>query len=1161
MPRISLKWFLRTFLGGFLGLATLFASTLQGAEESLELAAPTPCPAAVIQVLGTTTLRTNQGSHLQFSPDGTKLAVDNCVSSQIWDVKSGELLFKYSPRDAHSADPAPICFLDDGKRLLSVNRKQGVMVCDWERQPPRMRHFQKSLQPPYERLLATSADGLRLLVIGNAAQRRSDQALSVRDTETGEKLLELPSVEWEATAISPSGKLMAFAESSQDKKPVAIEVWDVAEKRKRYTLGPFERSVDRLVFAPTDDVLYLTDDFGQVESREIATNQRRRLLLPGGRYPTAAQTKQMALSRDGRRLAVCAYESPITVVDVESGNVLRQFRWVTDRRVEALALSPDGAVLAAAGDIQVTELWDVMTGKPLLPTEGAKTLLFSLVAAPDGRSIATLDMRRLLLWSPNGEIVAKHPAIGFSFGGGGHDIGLQFGDEGRLLLTLNGIGKIEARDAKTLLPSFTVKRKTSLPTMLTMSPGLEATACVLSGNAVKFQPGPLTVPGQPAVDYGKYPGTKERITALAFSHDAAWLACGDKKGELAIWSARRERRQHEIRIPAQGQAVTALAIRNDGQVAAVGTEDGVLRLWNLESKRVDRSWTDLRWNPTALAFDPAQGRLAVGLSNGSLRILDVASGNDAPLSPAARAVPDRIESVHRLAWSPAGDRLAVGFGTGRVWFLRIDDKSLPVEAQEHVAPITAINWLQNGKQVATGDERCVLHVWNPDVAKSQQVLTGTLTPAVGMGIDPRHDKLTVYTREGVVYVKRPPGGFGFTHEDRHDTLHLTDELDRFAMAPDGRTLAATTETAVLVWDDLRAQESREFPLTPDWGHDLEFSRDSSLLGIKEEGLSLRRVADGRQIAKIVPYEESFSPVVSTIKSDWNEFHFSPVEDVVTVRKRNQFKFFDVKNGRFQRQWEAPLGDVLCFEFTPDGTQVAILGNWPGQEFLLVESLSGLVLHRLLMWPNSSNKFALLNEGREMASADSTSLGVVWTLRPDIPEPVGAPSTEQLRLSWDDLAEKDGGKVYRALWRFAEAGDSGVDFLGKVLPAIKPSKESLLVRVRDHVRDLGRTELRAEAAMQRLVEMRPAADAELLWHLDNAPSDEVRAKIATVLEAKLQPPTTDELRWCRATNLLGRIGTASAKATLEKLAMGPPESLVADSARSALRYLAKKRQPQ
>lgn len=1160
MPTITSRQLATSYLHGLLGFAMIFASTLQGDDELPELTAPTPRPAAVVRVLGTTTLRTDQGSHLQFSPDGTKLAVDNCVSSQLWDVKSGEQLLKYSPRDSRFEDPAPICFLDNGKRLLSVNRKRGVMVCEWGRQPPLMQHYKKCLEPPYERLSATSADGLRLLVLGNAARRLSDQTLSVRDTETGEKLLELPSMEREATTISASGKLIAFTQYSPNKKPVWIEVWDVAEKRKRYTLGPFERDVDRLVFAPKDDVLYLTDDFGQVESREIETNKMRRVLLPGGKEPTAAQTKKMALSGDGRRLAVCSYESPITVIDVESGNVMRRFRWVTDRRVEALALSPDGTVLAAAGDIQVTELWDVETGKPLLPTEGAKTHLYSLATAPDGRSVATLDMRRLLLWSPEGEIIAKQPTIGFSFGGGGHDIGLQFGDEGRSLLALTGTGKIVARDAKTLQPKFLVKRKTSLPTMITMSARLEATACVLSGNAIEFQPGPLDVPEKQAAKYGKYSGTKERITALAFSHDAAWFICGDEHGELAAWSTRRQARNKEVRIPAQGQAVTALAIRNDGQIAAVGTDDGVLRLWNLESKRVDRSWTDLRWDPTALAFDPAQGRLAVGLGNGSLRILDVASGTDVPLSPAARAVPDRIESVHRLAWSPAGDRLVVGFGTGRVWFLRIDDKSVPLEAQEHFAPITAINWLRDGKQVATGDERCIMHVWDPDLAKSQQVLTGGLSPAVGIGIHPRFDKLTAYTREGVVYVKRSAGGFAFTHEDRYDTLHLTDELDRFAIAPDGRTLAASTETAVLIWDDIRIHEAREFPLIPGWGHDLEFSRDSKLLGINEEGLSLRRVADGRQVAKIVPYQETLSRL-SRIKSDWNEFHFSPVDDVVTVRQRNQFKFFDAKNGRFQHQWEAPLGNVLHFEFTPDGSQVAILGDWPRQEFLLIEAISGLVLHRLPMWPNSSNKFVLLNEGREMVSADFTSLGVVWTLRPEIPKPDGMPTTEQLESWWGDLAASDGDKVYRALWRFAEAGDSTVDFLGKRIPATKPSKESLLIRVRNAVDELGLDEARADAAMRRLVDMRPDADDELLWHLNNTRSEDARLRITVVLEAKLPPPTTDELRWHRATNLLGRIGTASAKSTLEKLAVGPPESLVADSARTALRFLAKKQRPQ
>jgi len=61
----------------------------------------------------------------------------------------------------------------------------------------------------------------------------------------------------------------------------------------------------------------------------------------------------------------------------------------------AVALSPDGKMLAAAADRSV-RLWDVARGRELATLEGHKGLVGALAFAPDGRTLATAGRDRIV---------------------------------------------------------------------------------------------------------------------------------------------------------------------------------------------------------------------------------------------------------------------------------------------------------------------------------------------------------------------------------------------------------------------------------------------------------------------------------------------------------------------------------------------------------------------------------------------------------------------------------------------------------------------------------------------------------------------------------------------------------------------------------------------
>ncbi|MFI0710415.1 WD40 repeat domain-containing protein [Streptomyces inhibens] len=101
--------------------------------------------------------------------------------------------------------------------------------------------------------------------------------------------------------------------------------------------------------------------------------------------------------------------------------------------VSAVVFSPDGRLLATAGDDRTARLWDSATGLPVgAPLTGHSDGVRAVAFSPDGRLLATAGMDRTVqLWDPAGGRPVGEPLTG-------HTSGIKavvFSPDGRLLAT------------------------------------------------------------------------------------------------------------------------------------------------------------------------------------------------------------------------------------------------------------------------------------------------------------------------------------------------------------------------------------------------------------------------------------------------------------------------------------------------------------------------------------------------------------------------------------------------------------------------------------------------------------------------------------------------------------------------------------------------------
>jgi WD40 repeat protein len=122
----------------------------------------------------------------------------------------------------------------------------------------------------------------------------------------------------------------------------------------------------------------------------------------------AADVFALAFSPDGMALATCGKDREAKVRDLASGEeraVLRQETgWV-----RSLAFSPDGRVLAlACGDFEPkpgnpswgdVRLWDAAAGKEGPPLRAGKAFLMAVAFSPDGKALAAAgEDGKIVVW-------------------------------------------------------------------------------------------------------------------------------------------------------------------------------------------------------------------------------------------------------------------------------------------------------------------------------------------------------------------------------------------------------------------------------------------------------------------------------------------------------------------------------------------------------------------------------------------------------------------------------------------------------------------------------------------------------------------------------------------------------------------------------------------
>jgi WD40 repeat protein len=243
-----------------------------------------------------------------------------------------------------------------------------------------------------------------------------------------------------------------------------------------------------------------------------------------------------------------------------------------------------------------------------------------------------------------------------------------------------------------------------------------------------------------------------------------------------------------------------------------------------------------------VAFNPDGKTLAAGITDKTIKVWDLATGND------IATLDGHSDNIGSVVFSPDGKTLAsrrFGAKTIKLWSLATGERTATLKG--HTDAVESVAFSPDGKTLASGSDDKTIELWDVATGRNIATLKGHADPVVSVAYCPDGKSLISASKDKTIRLWDVATGKITATFDGH-----SDNIWGVAVSPNGKTLAARgfDDNTIRLWDLAAHKTSAVLKGHTSFISCVVFSPDGKTLasGSADKSVRLWDVASGRNTA-------------------------------------------------------------------------------------------------------------------------------------------------------------------------------------------------------------------------------------------------------------------------------------------------------------------------